>query len=78
MVIRKLSDIYQLSNEELEQIIAISADEINFSDEPETDLEFCSKATKISPDLKHKKFDYSPHNLSINRRFSLLKAVKIH
>ncbi|MDJ0843555.1 hypothetical protein [Crocosphaera sp.] len=49
MVIRKLSDTYQPSNEELEQIRAISDDEIDFSDAPETDLEFWSKATKVSP-----------------------------
>ncbi|MDJ0510543.1 MAG: hypothetical protein QNJ64_15015 [Crocosphaera sp.] len=48
MVIRKLSDPYQPSDEELAQIRAIYDDEIDFSDAPETDLEFWSKATKVS------------------------------
>ncbi len=38
MVIRKLSDPYQPSDEELAQIREISDDEIDFSDAPETDL----------------------------------------
>lgn len=54
MVIRKLSDTYQPSDEELAQIQAISDDEIDFSDAPETDLEFWSKATKVSPRNKDK------------------------
>lgn len=56
-VIRKLSDPYQPSDEELEQIRAISDDEIDFSDAPETDLDFWSKATKINPKLNHKTID---------------------
>ncbi|MDJ0659390.1 MAG: hypothetical protein QNJ42_07845 [Crocosphaera sp.] len=54
MVIRKLSDPYQPSDEELAQIRAISDDEIDFSDAPETDLEFWSNATKVSPKNKNK------------------------
>ena len=54
MVIRKLSYLYHPSDEELEQIRAISDDEIDFSDAPETDLEFWSKATKMSPTNKYK------------------------
>ena len=38
MVIHKLSNPYQPSDEELEQIRAISDDEIDFFDAPETDL----------------------------------------
>ncbi len=54
MVIRKLSDPYEPSDEELAQIRAISDDEIDFSDAPKTDLEFWSKATKMSPKDKDK------------------------
>ncbi|CCQ51216.1 MULTISPECIES: hypothetical protein [Crocosphaera] len=55
MVIRKLSNPYQPSDEELVQIRAIYDDEINFSDAPETDLEFWSKATKVSAKTQEKK-----------------------
>ncbi len=54
MVIRKLSDPYQPSDEELEQIGAIFDDKIDFSDAPETNLEFWSKATKVSPKRQNK------------------------
>lgn len=54
MVIRKLSNQYQPSDEELEQIRAISDDEIDFSDAPGTDLDFWSKAIKVSPESKYK------------------------
>ena len=54
MVIRKLSDPYEPSDEELEQIKAISDDEIDFSDAAETDIEFWSKATKVSPKKQYK------------------------
>ncbi|MDJ0597533.1 MAG: hypothetical protein QNJ37_01620 [Crocosphaera sp.] len=40
MVIRKLSHPYKPSDEELAKIRTISDDEIDFSDAPETDLEF--------------------------------------
>ncbi|ACK64719.1 hypothetical protein PCC8801_0631 [Rippkaea orientalis PCC 8801] len=53
-VIRKLSDSYQPSDEELEQIRAISYDKIDFFDAPETDLKFWTKATKVSPKLNNK------------------------
>lgn len=52
MVIRKLSDQYHPSDEELEKIRAISDEEIDFSDAPETDLEFWSNATKFSQKSK--------------------------
>ncbi|MDJ0581242.1 hypothetical protein [Crocosphaera sp.] len=54
MVICKLSNPYQPSDEELAQIRAISDDEIDFYDAPETDLEFLSKATKVSPKKQDK------------------------
>lgn len=54
MIIRKLSDPYQPSDEKLAKIRAIPDDEIDFSDAPETDLEFWSKATKVSPKDKTK------------------------
>jgi hypothetical protein len=48
-VIHKLSDKYSPTEEELERIRAISDQEIDFSDAPETDAEFWSTAKKISP-----------------------------
>ncbi len=48
-VIRKSSDKYSPTEEELERIRAISDQEIDFSDTPETDAEFWSDAKKIVP-----------------------------
>ena len=48
-VIRKSSDKYSPTEEELERIRAISDEEIDFSDAPETDAEFWATAKKISP-----------------------------
>jgi hypothetical protein len=49
IVIHKLSDKYSPTEEELERIRAISDQEIDFSDTPETDTEFWSDAKKIFP-----------------------------
>jgi hypothetical protein len=48
-VIRKSSDKYSPTEEELERIRAISDEEIDFSDAPETDAEFWATAKKFSP-----------------------------
>jgi hypothetical protein len=48
-VIRKSSDKYSPTEEELERIRAIGDEEIDFSDAPETDAEFWSTAKKIPP-----------------------------
>ena len=46
-VIRKSSDKYSPTEEELERIRAIGDEEIDFSDAPETDAEFWATAKKI-------------------------------
>ena len=48
-VIRKSSDKYSPTEEELERIRAISDQEIDFSDTPETDADFWSYEKKIVP-----------------------------
>jgi len=47
-VIRKSSDKYSPTEEELERIRAIDDEEIDFSDAPETDAEFWATEKKIS------------------------------
>jgi hypothetical protein len=48
-VIHKLSDKYSPTEEELQRIRAISDEEIDFSDAPETDAEFWSNGKQNSP-----------------------------
>lgn len=49
MIIRKLSEQNYPSKEELDKIRSIPDEEIDFSDAPETDKEFWSKETRVSP-----------------------------
>lgn len=58
IVIRKLSDEYNPTQEELEAIKSIQDEEIDFSDAPETYAEFWASAAKVSPQTDRQLIGY--------------------